>query len=133
MLKSLILLGFFLLFTAMLWGLGMNPYMDDKWIKYLIFATQLLYGNMCYDIMKCMRIIPSGDTFWNSVLKITGEAIFLLFIALGLLVLAFKFPFFAYGGLIGSMIAYLLIFYRVLPKLQPTYTQARSSESASKI
>jgi hypothetical protein len=130
--KMIVQLGFFFLFTGMIWGLGENPHKDDELIKYLVFASQLLYGNLCYDVLKSLRTVPSGDRFWSTATNIAGEAAALIIIALGLLVLAFKVPFFAYLGLAGALIAYACVFYRVLPKLQPAYVQALNTSGTPK-
>ena len=124
LLKLGIQFGFFFLFTLMLWGLGEGPHKDDMLIKYLVFASQLLYGNMCYDVLKGLRTIPADARFWIIAMKISGEAVVLLVIAIGLLVLAMSVPFFILVGPIGALIAYVLIFTRTLPKLQPAYIQA---------
>ena len=131
--KMVVQLGFFFLLTGMIWGLGENPHKDDELIKYLVFASQLLYGNLCYDVLKSLRAVHSGDMFWNTATNIAGEAAVLLVIAFGLLVLAFKVPFFAYVGLAGALIAYACVFYRVLPKLQPAYVQAVSTSDTPKL
>lgn len=129
LIKLAVILGFFFLFTAMIWGLGEGPYKDDMPIKYLVFASQLLYGSMCYDVLKGLRTVPADNKFWTIALKISGEAVALLIIAIGLLVLAIKVPFFPLVGLIGAMIAYVLIVSFTLPKLQPAYIQALGSNA----
>ena len=131
LIKLAVLLGFFFLFTLMIWGLGEGPHKDDMLIKYLVFASQLLYGNMCYDVLKGLRTVPADNRFWTVAVKISGEAVTLLVIAIGLLVLAIKVPFFALVGLIGALIAYVLIFSLTLPKLQPAYIQALGSDAES--
>ena len=131
LLKLTIQFGFFFLFTLMIWGLGEGPHKDDMLLKYPVFASQLLYGNMCYDVLKGLRTIPADARFWTIAMRISGEAVALLVIAIGLLVLAMSVPFFILVGPIVALIAYLLIFTRTLPKLQPAYIQALSSESES--
>lgn len=124
LLKNVVMLCFFILFTALIWGLGEGPHKDDMHIKYLVFASQLLYGNLCYDVLKGLRTIPSDDRFWNTAVNISGEAVVLLVIAIGSLIVAIKVPFFAPVGLIVALIAYVVIFARTLPKLKPAYIQA---------
>ena len=131
LIKLTVQLGFFFLFTSLIWGLGEGPHKDDMLIKYLVFASQLLYGNMCYDVLKGLRTIPADNKFWTVAVKITGEAAALLVIAIGLLVLTMSVPFFILVGPIGALIAYALIFSRTLPKLQPAYIQALGSEAES--
>jgi len=131
--KTIVQLGFFFLLTGMIWGLGENPHKDDGLIKYLVFASQLLYGNLCYDILKSLRTVPSDDRFWSTATNIAGEAAVLLVVAFALLVLAFNVPFFAYVGLAGALIAYVWVLYRVLPKLQPAYVQAVSAGGSPKL
>lgn len=128
--KNAVMLCFFFLFTGMIWGLGEGPHKDDALIKYLVFASQLLYGNLCYDILKGLRTIPSDNKFWRSAVRISGEAVALLILAIGLLVLATKVSFFSLVGLIGAVIAYVVIFVRTLPKLQPAYIQAVSGDDS---
>lgn len=124
--KIIVQLVFFFLFTGIIWGLGENPHKDDKLIKYLVFASQLLYGNFCYDVLKNLRNIPSGDRFWSTATIIAGEAFIILIISFGLLVMAFNVPSFSYTGLAGALISYVFVLYRVIPKLQPAYIQAVS-------
>lgn len=107
LIKISVLLVFFLLFTLIIWGLGEGPHKNDMLIKYLVFASQLLYGSMCYDILKSLRTVPADNRFWGFAIKTLGEAVTLLVIAIGLLVFAINVPVFAEVGLIGALIAYI--------------------------
>ena len=124
MLKISVLLGFLFIFTALIWALGLRPGDEDAFLKYLVFASQLLYGNMCYDLMKSMREIPSTDSFWSSVTKVVAEAVGWFVATFILLVLAAKVFLMAYVGLLAAVITYGYVFVRVLPKLQPLYKEA---------
>lgn len=125
MLKITVLIGFFILVTGLIWALGLRQD-EESILKYLVFATQLLYGNLLYDLLKSMRAIPSGDHFWNSVLKVVGEATAWVILAIVLLLLAAKVFLLAYVGLIGALVAYGCIFVRVVPKLHPLYIEAQN-------
>ena len=124
MLKLFIILGFFFIFTALIWALGLRPGEEDAYLKYLVFASQLLYGNMCYDLMKSMREIPSSDSFWSSVMKVVGEIIIWFAATITLLYVAAKVFLLAYVGLLGALITYGYVFWRVMPKFQPLYKEA---------
>lgn len=124
MLKISVLLGFFVIFTALIWALGLRPGEEDAFLKYLVFASQLLYGNMCYDLMKSMREIPSSDSFWSSVMRVIGEILAWFAATFVLLVLAAKVFLLAYVGLLGALITYGYVFWRVMPKFQPLYKEA---------
>lgn len=126
MLKLTVLLGFFFIFTALIWALGLRPGDEDVFLKYLVFASQLLYGNMCYDIMKTMREIPAGDPFWSSAMKVIAEVVGWFVVTFVLLVLAAKVFLLAYVGLLGALGTYGYVFWRVLPKLHPLYKEASS-------
>lgn len=124
MLKTIILVIFLLLFTALVWALGLIPEEEETLLKYLVFASQLLYGNMCHDLVKSMRVIPSDDKFWPSILRTIGEASAWMVATIISLLLAVKVFLFAFVGLIAAAIFYGIIFVRVLPRLQPLYLQA---------
>lgn len=132
MLKLSILLGFFFIFTAIIWALGLRGD-EDVLLKYIVFASQLLYGNMCYDLMKSMREIPSGDSFWSSVMKVVAEVIGWFTATFILLVLAAKVVILAYVGLLGALVTYGYVFWRVLPKLQPLYKAASKRTPAKDV
>ncbi len=125
MLKIVILLGFFFLLTALIWALGLRQD-EEAILKYLVFASQLLYGSLVYDILKTMRAIPYNDGFWVSASKIAANAAAWIVLVVILLILATKVFFLAYVGLIGAIIVYINIFVRVLPKLQPLYIEAQN-------
>ena len=124
MLKIAVLLGFFFLFTAVIWALGLRPGEEDIFLKYIVFAAQLLYGNMSYDLMKSMREIPSSDSFWSSAMKVVGEIIGWFFVTFVFLVIAVKVFLLAYVGLLGALITYGYVFWRVMPKFQPLFKEA---------
>jgi len=130
MLKFIVLIGFFFIFSLLIWAFGLSPHDDELFLKYLVFAMQLLYGNMCYDVLKSMRPIPQDHHFWNSAVRIAGEATVCMGVAIGLLVIAFKVFFLAYVGIIGSLVCYSYIFVRVLPRLQPLYVEATKDASS---
>lgn len=126
MLKLLGILGFFVLFTTLLWALGLGPHAKEPVIEYLVFAAQLLYGSMCYDLLKSLKQIPSGDDFWSKVWRTVGEASIWIAFSIILLLLAVRVPILAYVGLAGSFISYGIIFVRVLPRLHPIYVEAQN-------
>lgn len=130
MLKLLGILGFFVLFTTLLWALGLGPHAKEPVIEYLVFAAQLLYGSMCYDLLKSLKQIPSDDDFWSKVWRPVGEAsawmIFSIFLLLIAVSVPISVPIFAYVGLAGSFISYGFIFVRVLPRLHPIYVEAQN-------
>lgn len=135
MLKMFILLGFFFLLTALIWAMGLRQD-EEAILKYLVFATQLLYGNMVYDLLKSMRSIPSNDKFWSSVSVVVIETSAWMTISITLLYIAAKttdIAYVAYGGLASSFIIYMYIFIRVLPKFQPIYVEVQNRVPSSKL
>jgi hypothetical protein len=122
--KIFILIFFFFIFTMLVWSLGLVPKESETAMKYLVFSAQLLYGNMCYDLMKTMRAIPSHNEFWDSTFQTSIEALLWLVVAIVSLVVAIKIFLLAYVGLVVAVICYVMIFVRVLPKLQLLYAAA---------
>lgn len=117
----------FFLLSFLIWGLGLRQ--DSEWyLQYLVFATQLLYGGMMYDLLKSMRSIPSNDIFWNEISELIFKIYLCFAVVIGLLWLAAKMKDVAFIGVVSLLVAiivYFFVFSRMLPKLQPLYAQAR--------
>lgn len=98
--------------------------LEDTFLQYVVFTSQLLYGNMFYDVLKRLQTFPAGDQFWDTAKRVLFSLFVLAVIVWGAVMVARPAPFLSYAAIVVAISAYIVMFTWQLPKLQPAYRSA---------
>jgi hypothetical protein len=111
------------LFTGLVWLFGViaagQP--SDKLLAYLTLTCQLLYGNVCYDVLKSLVTIPSSNNFWEVAKVSLYGVIFWILVIFVCLLLAVKVFFLTWVALGGALVAYIYMLTNAVFPLVPAF------------
>jgi hypothetical protein len=131
-LKYFLIALFTTLFTGLVWLFGVigSEQPSDKFLAYMSLTCQLLYGNICYDILKELISISPTDNFWKLARATVFGVIFWILVIFVCLLLAFKVFLLTWVALGGALVAYIYMLTKVVFPLAPAYRESTKKRTS---